>query len=67
MAKKIFVSQSFEERGCFIMEREPYTPVTAEAVLHADPENGGQLFQWVCEKLEQEGNPVTSEKGDGKL
>ena len=33
------------------MEREPYTPVTAEAVLHADPENGGQLFQWVCEKL----------------
>lgn len=49
------------------MEREPYTPVTAEAVLHADPESDGQLFQWVCEKLEQEGNPVTSEKGDGKL
>ena len=48
------------------MEREVYTPVKAEAVLHANPESDGQLFQWVCEKLGQDGNPVTCEKGDGK-
>lgn len=49
------------------MEREAYTPVTAEAVLHADPEADGQLFQWVCERIEQEGTPVPSGKGEEQL
>lgn len=46
------------------MEREAYIPVKAEVIIHANPESDGQLFQWVCEKLEQEGTEIPSGKGE---
>lgn len=45
------------------MEKKPYVEVKAGIVLQSNSEENAEVFEWLCEKLEKDGKPVTA-KGD---
>ena len=41
--------------------KKPYVEVKAGVVLQNNPEESPEVFEWLCEKLEKDGKPVTAE------